>query len=74
MASWRDCILQEFTPEIARLTLVSDPDNLLSEEQMIIALRERGFEVIKYSDPIEFRYTYETFYRSKWDSGQKTIS
>jgi hypothetical protein len=39
---------------------------------MIIALRERGFEVIKYSDPIEFRYTYETFYRSKWDSGQKT--
>ena len=29
MSSWRDQILKEFTPKVARLTLVADPDGLL---------------------------------------------
>jgi len=33
--SWRSRILQEFQPKIAKLTIVSDPDQLLSEEQMV---------------------------------------
>ncbi|MEJ5242147.1 MAG: BREX-3 system phosphatase PglZ [Desulfomicrobiaceae bacterium] len=67
--SWRSLILREFTPKVARLTLVADPDDLLSEELMVVALRERGFDLIRYSDPIEFRYAYESRYRSKWDQG-----
>ncbi len=31
-SSWRDQILKEFTPKVARLTLVADPDGLLVEE------------------------------------------
>ena len=30
MADWRDHILKEFTPELSRLTLVADPDGLLT--------------------------------------------
>jgi len=31
MSSWRDQILREFKPKVARLTLVADPDGLLLE-------------------------------------------
>ncbi|ROQ92175.1 BREX-3 system phosphatase PglZ [Desulfosoma caldarium] len=65
--SWRSHILREFTPKVARLTLVADPDELLTEETMFVTLRERGFDLIRFEDPIEFRYAYESRYRSKWD-------
>ena len=35
MSSWRDQILKEFTPKVARLTLVADPDGLLLEEGIL---------------------------------------
>jgi hypothetical protein len=35
MSSWRDHVLKEFTPKVARLTLVADPDGLLLEEGKI---------------------------------------
>jgi len=44
--SWRDIILQHFQPNISRLTLVADPDGLLLEEEIFIALGEMGFELI----------------------------
>ena len=67
--SWRSQILREFTPKVARLTLVADPDDLLSEARMVATLRECGFDLIRFGDPIEFRYAYESRYRSKWDKG-----
>ena len=39
--SWRDHILQEFTPQVARLTVVTDPDELLTEEGVVSGLREQ---------------------------------
>ena len=33
--SWRSQILHEFTPKVARLTLVADPDGLLLELSLI---------------------------------------
>lgn len=72
MNSWRDTILQEFVPNVAKLTLVSDLDCLLNEEKLAIALRERGFELIEFNDSIEFRYAYESKYRSIWDRGTHT--
>jgi len=70
--NWRAHILQEFTPQIARLTLVADPDGLLIEEGVLQAIRDRGFEVIPFEDPIAFRYVYESTFRARWDRGEDT--
>ena len=43
MANWRDNILKHFKPKISRLTLVADPDGLLTEERMLSAIRERAW-------------------------------
>ncbi len=72
MSSWRDQILKEFTPKVARLTLVADPDGLLLEEGILEGIRERGFELIPFEDPIAFRYAYESKFRSRWDRGEHT--
>ncbi len=69
MPDWRDQILQEFTPRVARITLVADPDGLLLEEALLEAIRQRGFELVPYDDPVVFRFTYEARFRSCSDSG-----
>ena len=68
-AGWRGEILREFTPGVARLTVVDDPDGLLAETGMVEALRARGFEVIPLNDRIAFRFFYESRYRSRRDRG-----
>ena len=70
--SWRSHILREFTPKVARLTLVADPDGLLLEEGILEGVRERGFELIPFEDHIAFRYAYESKFRSRWDRGEHT--
>ncbi|MDY6823274.1 MAG: BREX-3 system phosphatase PglZ [Thermodesulfobacteriota bacterium] len=70
--SWRSQILREFTPNVARLTLVADPDDLLLEEGVLAGIRERGFELIPFEDHVAFRYAYESKFRSRWDQGEQT--
>ena len=70
MNSWRNTILKNFAPKVAKLTLVADPDCLLTEEKLAMALRQSGFDIIEFNDPIEFRYVYESKYRSIWDRGE----
>ena len=72
MSSWHDQILKEFTPQVARLTLVADPDDLLLEEGVLEGIRERGFEMIPFEDHVAFRYAYESKFRSRWDRGEET--
>ncbi|MBV5329910.1 MAG: hypothetical protein JZU65_20160, partial [Chlorobium sp.] len=72
MGSWRDTILNDFVPNVSKLTLVADPDSLLTEEKLALELRKRGFELLAFNDPVEFRYAYETKYRSLWDRGEHT--
>ncbi|WP_013627487.1 BREX-3 system phosphatase PglZ [Rubinisphaera brasiliensis] len=72
MADWRDSILKEFKRDISRLTLVSDPDGLLTEERTLATIKERGFDLIPFEDSIAFRYAYESKYRTIWDEGKKT--
>lgn len=72
MSNWRDQILRKFTPNVARLTLVADPDGLLLEEGVLAGIRERGFELIPFEDRIAFRFAYETKFRSRWDRGEQT--
>ena len=71
ISNWRDHILTEFTPKVARLTLVSDPDGLLLEEGILADILQRGFELIPFEDPVAFRYAYESGFRSRWDRGEQ---
>ena len=72
MSSWRDAILNDFVPKASKLTLVSDPDSLLTEEKLALELLGRGFDLIEFNDPVEFRYACESKYRSLWDRGDHT--
>ena len=63
--SWRDPILREFLPQVAPLTLVADPDCLLTEERIFQTLQEHGYEVLVFQDPVEFRFVYESQYRDR---------
>ncbi|HAT8643602.1 BREX-3 system phosphatase PglZ [Legionella pneumophila] len=72
MSSWQDIILGNFFPNVSKLTLVADPDSLLTEEKLTLKLHERGFDLLEFNDPIEFRYAYESKYRSSWDQGENT--
>ena len=67
---WRDRILKELTPGIARLTLVADPDGLLLEEALLETIRERGFEILPFEDNMAFRFAYESRFRPRWDRGE----
>ena len=70
--SWRDQILKEFAPQVAQLTVVADPDGLLTEEGVWQELQKRGFDLLLFDDPIAFRFVYESKYRSRWDRGEGT--
>lgn len=72
MTNWRDAILSNFVPQVSRLTLVADPDALLTEERLTVELRHRAFDLIEFGDSVEFRYAYESQYRSTWDQGRHT--
>ncbi len=71
-STWRNTILNNFVPNVSKLTLVADPDWLLTEEKLALELRERGFDMIEFNDPVEFRYACESRYRSVWDRGEHT--
>lgn len=75
MKDWRHHLLQHFQPALAavsRLTVVSDPDELLLEEGVLDQLRASGFELIPFEDPVAFRFQYERQFRQLWDRGEAT--
>ena len=72
MAGWREQILQNFTPQISKLTLAADPDGILLEEGILAEIRAKGFDLLPFDDHIAFRYAYESKYRAKWDRGDST--
>jgi hypothetical protein len=73
--NWRVPILAQFSPEIAavaRLTIVADPDELLTEPGAIEGIRNQGFEITPFDDHVTFRYAYERRFRQIWDTGATT--
>jgi hypothetical protein len=57
--TWRDPILDQFTAviaSVARLTVVADPDELLTERGIVDGIRQRGFEIVPFEDHVAFRY------------------
>ena len=67
MSAWLDRILQAFPADLASFWIARDPDNLLLDERVLHNLRDRGFEVLPFADPIAFRTEYEERYRVAWD-------
>src|SRR5258708_7820364 len=75
VSTWRDPILAHFTCDmasVARLTIVADPDELLTEQGIVDGIRQRGFEIVPFEDHVAFRYAYERRFRQVWDSGNAT--
>lgn len=70
MSAWHDRVLRDFVPELARLWIVTDPDDVLLDESLLSALRHRGFDVLPFEDSIAFRAELEGRYRSAWREGQ----
>jgi len=62
--SWRERVLKELIPNLSAIHLTADPDNLLTDEQIQMELRKRGFNLVVFDDVITFRYLYETQYRN----------
>jgi len=71
MPDWRDQVLREFTPGVQPLTVVADPDGLLTEPRLNQALAERGFELLVFEEPISFRFAYESRIRCRLDAGER---
>ncbi len=69
MTGWREHILAKFSPKIARVTLAADPDGLLLEAGVLEKIEEQGFSLIPFEEHIEFRFAFESRFRSKWDQG-----
>lgn len=75
VGTWRDPILAQFSRDIAsvaRLTVVADPDELLTEQGVVDGIRQRGFEIVPFEDHVAFRYAYERRFREVWDTGNRT--
>ena len=73
--TWREPILTQFSRDIAsvaRLTVVADPDELLTEQGIVDGIRQRGFEIVPFEDHVAFRYAYERRFREVWDNGNDT--
>ena len=68
--SWSERILRSFPTDLSRFWVVCDPDAVLLDEQLLSILRERGFEVLPFEDPLAFRTDYEERYRALWDQGK----
>jgi hypothetical protein len=51
--------LHHFPPHTHPLTLVSDPDDVLADEDVLTALSERGFRLIDERDPVALRHRVE---------------
>lgn len=70
MSDWRDYILQHFQQPLHQLTMVADPDGLMLEEQLLASIRQNGFDLLQFEDPVAFRFAYESRYRQNWDEGR----
>lgn len=54
-----DTVLQYFPEHTHPLTLVSDPDGLLADEEVRGELERRGFRLLEDADPVALRYQVE---------------
>lgn len=61
--TWSDRILNEFAPDVALLTIVTDADQIMTAPTVQKALAKRGFEWLPYENEMAFRFLFESKYR-----------
>ncbi|MGD8217682.1 BREX-3 system phosphatase PglZ [Pseudomonas thivervalensis] len=71
MNPWIERVLKEFPEDVARLWVAADPDDVLLDEQVLLELRERGFDLLPFEDSVMFRTEFESRYREAWDRGEQ---
>ncbi len=71
-ANWRSTVLKHLTSGGVRVRVISDPDGLLLDEDLLQQLERLRFSVMLYDDPWVFRVRYEEDFRELRDSGQAT--
>lgn len=49
--------------------VIIDGDGLLSNEQIFNAIKQKGYDILKFEDPISFRFEYELKHRSLLNEG-----
>ena len=59
MASLRTALLRELAPVGDSHMLVADPDEMLLDTELLEAIREIGYELINFEDPVAFRFSFE---------------
>ena len=64
-ANWQEQILSDLIPGLAPVTLAADPDCLLLDEDLLAAIRGKGFELFTFEDPVAFRLAHESRFRSR---------
>ncbi|MGG1535053.1 BREX-3 system phosphatase PglZ [Brevibacillus agri] len=65
MNGWRQKVLECFQAPFPHLTIVSDPDQLLEDENILSTLTGQGLEIIKLQDRASFRYEMESRFKNK---------
>jgi hypothetical protein len=58
-------VLEHFQAPFEHLYLVSDPDQLLQDEEIVVHMHAKGLELLDFQDRAQFRYLYELEYRSR---------
>lgn len=65
LRNWRSKVLEHFQAPFEHLYLVSDPDQILQDEEIVAYLQAQGLELLDFQDRAYFRYLYELEYRPK---------
>ena len=63
MTAWKEKLISLFVPDIKPVTIAYDEDRLLSEESIITALKNKGFQVVLTENLVQVRFEFEEFLR-----------
>lgn len=67
-----DTIVNELSISLNEINIAVDPDEILGDEELLERLVSRDFVIIRYEDPVRFRYEYESRYRENLESNKST--
>lgn len=71
--TWKEKLIREFIPDLEpKAWVVSDPDGIVRNDQILGRLHAKGFETLFFDDPLAFRYEYESRIRRGWERGDRT--
>ena len=61
MTTWQEKLIALFLPDIKPVVIAYDDDKLLTEESIITALKNKGFDIILSTSLIQTRYEFEKY-------------